>query len=52
MAADGVRDFHGPFSFNGGGVSLKKTLIWFVLALTTATQLAVADPAPAFPPLL
>ena len=26
MAEDGVRDFRGPF--NGGGVRLKKTLIW------------------------
>jgi hypothetical protein len=41
MAKDGVWDFHGPF--NGGGVRLKKTLIWFVLALTAATQVAAAD---------
>jgi len=40
----------GPF--NGGGVSLKKTLISFVLALAAATRVAAADPAVAFPPLL
>jgi carboxyl-terminal processing protease len=50
MAEDGVRDFHGPF--NGGGVRLKKTLIWFVLALTAATQVAAADSEVAFPPPL
>ncbi len=31
---------------------LKKTLIWFVLVLTAATQVAAADSEPAFPPLL
>jgi len=45
-----ARTFHGPF--NGGGVRLKQTLISFVLALTTATQVAAADAAVAFPPLL
>ena len=50
MAEDGVRDFGGPF--NGGGVRLKKTLIWFVLALTAATQVAAADSEAGFPPLL
>ena len=50
LAEDGVRDFHGPF--NGGGARLKKTLIWFVLALTAATQVAAADSEAAFPPLL
>ena len=38
--------------FNGGGVRLKQTLIWFVLALTAATRVAAADPEVAFPPLL
>jgi len=50
MARDGVWDFHGPF--NGGGVRLKQTLIWFVLALTAATQVAAADLDAAFRPLL
>ena len=50
MAEDGVRDFHGLF--NGGGVRLKKTLIWCVLALAAATQVAAADTATAFPTLL
>ena len=50
MAEDGVRDLYGPF--NGGGVRLKKTLIWFVLALTAATQVAAADSEAAFPPPL
>jgi carboxyl-terminal processing protease len=50
MAKDGVGDFHEPF--NGGGVRLKQTLIWFVLALTAATQVAAADSDVAFPPLL
>ena len=47
MAEAGVQDFHG--SFNEGGVRLKKTLIWFVLALTAATQVAAADSEAAFP---
>ena len=50
MAKDGVWDFHGPF--NGDGVRLKQTLIWFVLALTAATQVAAADLDVACPPLL
>jgi carboxyl-terminal processing protease len=44
------RDFHGPF--NGGGVRLKKTLIWFVLAVTAATRVAAADSEAAFAPPL
>ena len=50
MARDGVLDFQAPF--NGGGARLKKTLIWFVLALTAATRVAAADLEAAFPPLL
>ncbi len=50
MAEDGVHDQYGPF--NGGGVRLKKTLIWFVLALTAAMQVAAADSEAAFPPPL
>jgi carboxyl-terminal processing protease len=42
--------FHGPF--NGGGARLKQMLIGLVLALTAATQVAAADAAAAFPPLL
>ncbi len=50
MVKDGARDLRGPF--NGGEVRLKKTLIWLVLALTAATQVAAATPDVAFPPLL
>jgi carboxyl-terminal processing protease len=49
-AEHGVRDLPGPF--NGDGVRLKKSLIWFVLALTAAMQVAVANPEAAFPPPL
>ena len=45
-----MQDFHGPFK--RGGARLKKTLIWVVLALATATRVAAADSEAAFPPLL
>src|SRR4051794_3957264 len=50
MAEDGLGESCGPF--NSGGVRLKKTLIWFVLALTAAMQVAAADSVAAFPPPL
>ena len=45
-----ARDSHEPF--NGSGASLKKKLIWWVLALTAATQVAAADSEASAPPLL
>ncbi len=38
--------------FNCGGVRLKQKLIWLVLALATAMQVATADSEVSYPPLL
>jgi len=50
MAQDQVCRLQGPF--NRGEVRVKKKLIWFVLALATAMQVAMADSEVSYPPLL
>ncbi|MEO6276553.1 carboxy terminal-processing peptidase [Roseateles sp.] len=45
-----AHEIHRPF--NRSGVRLRQKLIWFVLALAAATQVATADTELAYPPLL